>query len=134
MHEIYTGIFDDLHPLARAMKAMKEGKALSPSEDAELLARTYRGWAHKVANMFLVEGTVDFDTSQIIGPSLSEVLDPVRENWKEFEVYGIARRLEELQGRTDDRAKRSIDTLRQILEFLPQDVGRRINHIEPEAR
>jgi hypothetical protein len=137
-HALYTGIFDDLHPIARAVHAMEQGKQLPASQNAALLAYTYRGWATKAAHMFLFEGQVDFDTRQHRGPGLSEILQPLGDNWQRFEHYGILRRLQELQARGDDRAKNSVQSLGTVLEmerdadgaFTLRDVDRTVADLE----
>ena len=140
MSALYTGLFDDLHPIAEAVSAMANGRQLPTSENAELLARTYRGWAPKVAEMFLFEGAVAFDTRQTIGPGLSEILQPVADNWQRFEHYGVFRRLQELKGRGDERAQNSINAIGTVLEmekdandvFTLSDVGRDVAGLEAE--
>lgn len=111
LHNIYTAVLDDLHPLEEFSKLA--GKT-SAEKDPYILARNLRGWIGK-ADTFLKRGTFGKDNYKIVdgeikpvfkGKSFQEIMKPIEEAGKmdEFRVYLVSRRI------VEDLAERKIAT------------------------
>lgn len=81
---LYTEAIDDLHPIQKA------------SEDAYQLARLTRGQFGK-AEVFLEQGTFDFNTYKTNGAPLAEILKPVRDDLNGLRAYMTSKRAIELE-------------------------------------
>ena len=97
-HELYTALFDDLHPLARVVNAITNGKALLAGADPYKLARNLKG-VSGVGDAFLEFGVLDYASKSIIGPSLRSILRPIDKlgNLDAFRRYVVAKRVLELK-------------------------------------
>jgi hypothetical protein len=84
LKKIYTQAVDDLFPLKGV------------SEDAYQLARLTRGQFGK-AQHFLEHGTFDFNTYKTTGPSLTDILAPVREDLDGLRAYLTSKRAVEIE-------------------------------------
>jgi len=95
---MYRQLVDRMHPLSRLTKMLADGVPLPANLDPYKLARIGVASASK-ANMFLEYGVRSFSTNEVIGPSLKEILDPVKGRLEDFEKYAVSRRAIELEGR-----------------------------------
>ena len=116
-----TNILDDFEPLRALTQAIRDrGHAIETQEDVELLARLTRGstgvahhfigekpnWLTRTARKLTgqrtdewIGGVKDFKTGDTVGPSLGEVIEPVKANLDDFRDYIVARRVQELNER-----------------------------------
>jgi len=97
-HYIYRQLVDRMHPLSRLTKMLADGVPLPANLDPYKLARIGVASASR-ANMFLEYGVRSFSTNEVIGPSLKEILAPVKGRLEDFEKYAVSRRAIELEGR-----------------------------------
>lgn len=95
--EVYADYVDRLHPLKVFTEAIG-GKDIPADTNPYVLARLTAGNVGR-ADAFLENGIRDFKTLERVGPSLKEVLSPVREDIEAFKAYAIAERALELEGR-----------------------------------
>lgn len=116
LHEVYTGVFDDLHPLAEFSKLANKNIGKIPAkQDPYILARNLRGWVGK-ADLFLNQGTFGKEFWSVgedgkikmnfTGKSYSEIMKPVEkmDALDDFRVYIVAERI------VNDLAPRGIKT------------------------
>lgn len=96
--QFYRDFVDELSPLNTATKNLADGAKLKYEEDPYKLARLTRGVNGK-AEHFIDYGTFDFKTYKETGPSLREILVPVKENLDKFRTYVASKRALELHGR-----------------------------------
>ena len=127
LERLYTGLINELAPIDRAVTAMLAGRPLSADRNPAMLAQTLAG-APRLVDLFLFRGrqgqggAIDFTTRRKVGPALEEILEPVRDQWRDWSVYMVARRMDELIQRADARAVRSREALFTALEMRPADV------------
>ena len=93
---LYTNTIDKLFPISKAVK--ETGQALPAEQNPYQLARLMAGHVGK-ADHFLNEGTFDFHTYENNGPSVREILAPVKDDLNGFRAYATASRAVELEGR-----------------------------------
>lgn len=120
LYRLRRDVVDDMTGLERAQEAILEGKApLSLDEDAITLARLARGAADE-AEVFLERGIIDFDTREISGKGLRQILEPVVDRLDEFRRYATARRVQELHGRSIESGFR-LDDANEIVRRYDGD-------------
>lgn len=95
--ELYTDYVDKMHPLKVFTEALG-GKDIPASQDPYVLSRLTAGNIGK-SDAFLEYGAYDFNTKQVVGPSLKNILEPVRQDIDAFKAYAISERALELEGR-----------------------------------
>jgi GNAT superfamily N-acetyltransferase len=120
LHEFYTEVFDRLHPIAQAVKAMSEGKPLSIIADAYRLARGYVGVLGK-AQRFITDRTISYKTLQAVGKGLQEIWKAWENNMDPVRRYLISKRVLELHARgkkafAEDQKPADIEAARNIVE------------------
>ncbi len=94
-----TAVLDDFEPIRKVVEHVREKAGVETiGEDAEALARLSRG-SVGVANMFLEHGAISFRTLKRAGPSLRQVIEPVKGQLDDFRRYMVARRAQELHER-----------------------------------
>lgn len=96
--DVYTAVVDDLHPIKQFEKAMRGDKDIDSVVGPYELARLTRG-AYGMADHFLEYGTFNFNTRDITGKSLKDVLKPVEKDLDGFRAYAVAERAIELEKR-----------------------------------
>jgi len=94
--KLYTRVFDKLYPIGREVK--KIAPDLPAEDNPYQLARLLTGHVGK-ADHFLNQATFDFNTYEANGPSLKEILNPVKDDLNSFRAYAAAARALELEGR-----------------------------------
>ena len=111
---LYTAAVDELHPIKKYVDALfPEG--VDFDKDPFKKAWLSRGWAGK-AETLLNYGIVDKDYKKI-GPSLKEILDPVKANLDDFRAYITAKRAIELHGR-DIESGITLEDAEQVVKEL----------------
>ena len=110
---LYTKIFDELHPLKKAVEAMAKGKDLKMAEDPYALARLMPGWTGK-ADAFLEYKPFNYKTYQFEGKSLKEILEPMKDNLDDFRDYIVSRRAVELNRRKIETGISTKDASQEI--------------------
>jgi len=95
--ELYTDYVDKFHPIKVFSEALG-GKDIPASQDPYVLSRLTAGNIGK-SDAFLEYGAYDFNTKQVVGPSLKNILEPVRSDIDAFKAYAISERALELEGR-----------------------------------
>lgn len=116
LHEVYTSVLDDLHPLSEFSKlANKNLGKVDALNDPYILARNLRGWVGK-ADLFLNQGTFSKEfwakgengkvKMNFNGKSYSEILKPVEEMnaMDDFRVFIVSQRI------VNDLAPRKIES------------------------
>ncbi len=103
LHDLYESIFDDLHPLARTVKTIKEAGSISElaaHEDPLILARNLRG-VSGVGDSFLEFGALEYAGKSKVGESFREIVRPIDQagRLQPFREYMIAVRVLELEKR-----------------------------------
>jgi hypothetical protein len=88
----YSDVVDRFFPISKAV----EGDSLRAIEDPYKMARLYSGWTGKADHM-LNEGTFDFNTYKNNGPSLKDILDPVKDDMDGFRAFAASARAMELE-------------------------------------
>lgn len=91
--EWYTRLYDELHPLQKAVERMTNGAKLAPEKDPFKLAWVSRGVSGKI-RAFLEHGVVD-ENGKKVGKSLAEIFNSV-DNLNAFEEYVTSLRALEL--------------------------------------
>ncbi len=114
LDRLYAAAVDELHPIKKYVDALfPEG--VDFDEDPFMQAWLSRGWAGK-AETLLNYGIVDKDYKKI-GPSLKEILDPVKANLDDFRAYITAKRAIELHGR-DIESGITLEDAEQVVKEL----------------
>jgi hypothetical protein len=102
---LYTMIWDRLHPIEVATREAVGGRAAAQAlptlKNPYRLARLMSGNAGR-ARHWLEFGQVDFANWRTIGPSLKEILAPVRQDLDGFRAFAVAMRALELERRGID--------------------------------
>ena len=98
LSDLYTDWVDGLHPLKKAVDAMREGAELDIADNAYKLARLHVGSAAK-ADHFLEFSPFKFETFERVGRPLKEVLEPVKNDLDPLRAYLVAKRTLELSER-----------------------------------
>lgn len=98
VHDLYTQVKDDLHPLSRLQKMADDISPLAEEEKFYQLARLTRG-SYGRAHQAIANSTFDFNTLANKGPGLKHVLNPVKDDLRGFEEFAVAMRDVELHGR-----------------------------------
>jgi hypothetical protein len=98
----YTAAVDALFPIKKEVEAAK-GKGLDVpiTDDPYVASRLYGGWVGKAQVALDHEGPFDFFTYKNLGPSLKEILAPVRDqisSWRAFLTSARAVELERVKG------------------------------------
>ncbi|MGH7576520.1 MAG: zeta toxin family protein [Longimicrobiales bacterium] len=120
LYRLRRDVIDDMTGLERVQEAILGGKAhLSLDEDAITLARLARGAADE-AEVFLERGIIDFDTREISGKGLRQILEPVTDRIDQFRRYATARRVQELHERDIESGFR-IDDANEIVRRYDAD-------------
>lgn len=100
--DVYTDLIDKLNPMRQAVKRANEIEGLPDNrptaEDAYRLARLSRGTFGK-ASHFLEHATFDFETYKNTGPSLRQIVEPVKDDLQGLREYAVAKRTQELNER-----------------------------------
>lgn len=91
LSDLYTAVKDDLNPIKLAEKHLMDGTPIPPDLSAYIAMRLTRGSAGK-ADHFVEFGTLDAKTGQNNGPSLANVLDPVKGDMDPFRKFMLSRR------------------------------------------
>jgi hypothetical protein len=112
-----ANVVDDLDPIERMVREISEQ---DPSLEkvaraVTKMARLSRGSAGQ-AEHFIEFGALDFNTLQRVGPSLREVLEPVKKQLNDFRRYIVARRALELELRGVETGVQIDDAL-EIVNF-----------------
>jgi len=97
-NEMYRKYIDDLHPIKRFVDAVAGDTLPSAPKNPYVLARLTRG-AYGKADQFISQSPFNFTTLKSKGKSLSQVLEPVKENIEGFRAFAIASRTIELEAR-----------------------------------
>jgi len=97
LDRIYTATVDELRPLKKFVEEVTGVKNYDIEKNPFLIAWLGRGWAGK-AETYLYHGPVDKNFNKI-GPSLREILNPVKNDLDGFRAYIISRRAIELHKR-----------------------------------
>ncbi|MGC2521478.1 MAG: LPD38 domain-containing protein [Stellaceae bacterium] len=93
LSRLYTAIFDKLYPISEAMPG-----GIATSANPYRLSRLLAGEAGKIEH-FLTRNTFDFHTYEPNGPSLQDVLAPVKDDLDNFRAFAAAARGLELEAR-----------------------------------
>ena len=83
LHNIYEQAFDALHPLKRLVDVLSDGKEIPAGSDPYKLARVSVASASR-SEMSLTKEQRNF-AGKIVGPSLSDILSPLKNNSVETE-------------------------------------------------
>ena len=85
---MFISVFDNFHSLRLLREQYVDQTNTDPaaSKDPYLLARIFRGWTGKVESA-LRYGQRDHTGMKKIGPGLKQILDPVKDQLKEFKEY-----------------------------------------------
>lgn len=101
---VYEWTVDKLFPIKRAAEdARSRGLDVPVTEDPYVAGRLYSGWAGKVEVALKYEGPFDFFSYDNVGPSLKEILSPVKDMMDDFRAFLVSARATEL-------AKRGVET------------------------
>lgn len=126
IHQLYTNVKDDLHPIAQFVKTMKDaGVKVLDEANPYILARISRGWAG-AANVFLNEGTfgknyykVENGKTKVVfkGKSLKAILMPIQvsKQLTNFKIYLTSKRAAELHKR-GVKSGISVHDAKQVIE------------------
>lgn len=98
IHDAYTQVFDDLHPLKRLQTRLNEISELGDEEKFYELGRLTRGSFGR-SHQAIANATFDFNTLQNNGMGLKDVLHGVKNDLRGFDEYARAKRTVELHGR-----------------------------------
>lgn len=98
LDSVYRDVFDDLHPLAVAIKKMTGGEGLEAAYNAYKLARLMRGVNGK-AEHFLEFSPFEFETYKNVGKPLKKILELVKDDLDTMRAFAVAKRTIELEGR-----------------------------------
>lgn len=121
----YTKVVDELRPLEKAVRALSEGKPLPIGLDPFRRAWLARGWVG-MAQRFLERNVID--TTQVgpdgrykvVGKSLREILEPVKDDLDTLRSYIISRRAIELADRGINPGIEDIDRARAVVAAHPE--------------
>lgn len=92
-HRLRQSLFDSMEPLVQMKRDLETGN-LRADEDPEVVARRAFGRSGGDLKRAISHGTFDPRSPDVVtGPSLTEVLKPVRKSMAEFEDYLVARRV-----------------------------------------
>lgn len=97
LHDAYTTMVDDLHPLSRVVKDMSDGKG-EVAKDPYKLARLFRG-VKGIADHFLEYSPFTFKDKVNVGRSFKEILTPFKGDLDGIRAYAKSKRAIELEGR-----------------------------------
>ena len=95
--DLYRQLFDENIPIKKAVQTMTGGAKIDDSKDPYKIAWRRRGIAGRAENM-IENGVMDEDYNKVY-KSLKEVLEPVRNELRDFTAYAVAKRAEELHKR-----------------------------------
>jgi len=95
---LYTETNDRLFPLGKLVKELADGEKIPADRDPYKGARFFPAVTAR-AQLFLDFEVRQFGTTKVLGPGLKQVLEPVRNDLKNFEAYAVARRTLELRER-----------------------------------
>jgi hypothetical protein len=100
LDRLYTHVMDHIFPLAKATKEAEAetGEKLPTSENPYQLARLISGVAGKAEHM-LNHGMFDFESYENVGPSLKDILAPVKNDLNGFRAFATALHAAELEKR-----------------------------------
>jgi hypothetical protein len=92
LDEVWTKLFDDLHPIRRAVE-MAEGKPITQASPGNVYqaARNNRG-AQGVATAFLEQGQIDFASGKRIGKGFKQIMGNIGKQGHKFDIYALSRR------------------------------------------
>ncbi len=117
LRRIYTGMFADIAPVERAVKEMAGGTVPTAADNAAIQMQLLVN-VNSLVDLFLKKspdgvegGPIDFRTLRKVGKSLEEVLEPVQGDVRKWGSYMLLKRLVEMQGRTDEAARKSARAL-----------------------
>lgn len=97
LEQLYTDTIDDLNTV-KVMEQVLAGKKLPTQESPYQMMRLFRGSAGKV-EQFLERAPFNFKTLKNVGPSLKDILAPVKHDLDGLRAYIVARRAVELEDR-----------------------------------
>jgi hypothetical protein len=123
---IYRHASDRMAPLSRLTKLLADGANIPANLDPYKLARIGVASASK-AQMALEYGVRNFDTGEIVSPSLKSILKNVRSSLGDFEKYAVARRAIELDGRGLKTGVDMIGARKMVSAYKGQEFDRAFN-------
>lgn len=100
---VYSKIKDEYHAIGKAEKSVtghwpgSPTNPLSARESPYKLMRLMKGNPGRMEH-WIENGTVDFTTGEVVGPSLRAVMDPVKNNLQDAMRYAISKRALEKGG------------------------------------
>lgn len=115
-NSLYTAVIDELNPIERFVQlAKKEGLVFGPEADPYLLTRLYKGVSGK-ADYFLKRSTFDANLKDN-GKPYSEILKPIKGQYKDFNTYLIARHVPEREARGKATGISVEDAKQAVIEY-----------------
>jgi len=111
----YTDWKDDLYPIWKFLRVVTGAREIDILSDPYKIARLARGRVRKA--LALINRAMVSPDGKIIGPSLKEILEPIRKRADDFTAYITAKRALELAGRkieTGIDPKDAAETIRQL--------------------
>jgi hypothetical protein len=116
---LMTAMVDDLRPIDSFVEKVTGGgrarAELKATEDPFIQAQLFRGWTGK-ARQALYDGVYDSNFNKV-GPSLREILKPVRDRLDDFRAYLVAKRARELHARGIETGYSQADVEQAIKEL-----------------
>ena len=112
---------DKLFPLKEAArKAEAAGVELEAADNPYVASRLYSGWAGKAEVSLKYDGPFDFYTYEKLGPSLKEILAPVKAEMRSFRAFAVAARAAELENLKGVTSGIDMTAARTVVEAAPQ--------------
>ena len=126
LHKIYEQAVNRMHPLKRLTDVLADGKEIPTGSDPYKLARLSVASASR-AEMALTKEQRNFQ-GEVIGPALSDILAPLRENAKETEAFRAYLVSKGQLARNDPKAKIELEDARTVVkagdkQFAPMFKG-----------
>lgn len=97
LKKLYTALYDEIEPLKNAVETITGGKDIPYSENPYILAWLHRG-NQGMAEAIIEDGIRDENLNKVY-KSFSEVIEPIKNNLREFSAYASALRAKELHER-----------------------------------